>query len=283
MKNPKVSVIIPVYNGEKTLSQCLASVLSQSYRNYEVILVDNNSTDKTKSIIKEFQKENKKVVYLFEKERKRGAARNTGEKKAKGEIILMTDSDCIVPKNWIKEMIKLIIENKCIAVGGIKKPIKLNYWTKNIQEESERINKERLKDNKIGLLDTANFAIKKSVLKKIGYTNPGLFSGNDIELMSRLKAKGYPICFQKFSVLHYHPDTFLKVFKKYFKRAEWYYKIRKMHSANKNLFSDSNKHYHLCYLSGLVAELLTLKKRFLYDFTTGVAWRLGTFYGWLTK
>ena len=52
MKNPKVSVTIPVYNGQRTLRHCLSSVLNQTYKNYEVIVVDNNSTDKTKEIIK---------------------------------------------------------------------------------------------------------------------------------------------------------------------------------------------------------------------------------------
>jgi len=58
MKNyPKVSVIIPVYNGEKTLARCLNSVLNQTHSNYEVIVVDNNSTDKTKEIINKFKEE----------------------------------------------------------------------------------------------------------------------------------------------------------------------------------------------------------------------------------
>ena len=67
MKIPKISVIIPVYNGEKTLRQCLNSVLNQTYGNYEIIIVNNNSTDKTKEIIKEFQLKNtfsKRRTYL---------------------------------------------------------------------------------------------------------------------------------------------------------------------------------------------------------------------------
>jgi len=54
---PKVSVIIPIYNAEKTLERCLESVLGQTYENYDLILVDNNSTDSTKNIINKFIKE----------------------------------------------------------------------------------------------------------------------------------------------------------------------------------------------------------------------------------
>ena len=80
----EVSIIIPVYNGEKTLRQCLSSVLNQTHENYEVIVVDNNSTDRTEELIKEFQDKGRKMEYLFEPQRGRGAARNTGERTAKG-------------------------------------------------------------------------------------------------------------------------------------------------------------------------------------------------------
>ncbi len=101
MKNSKVSVIIPIHNSEKTIKQCLTSVLNQTYKNYETIVVDNNSTDNSKSIINSFQNKNKEIKYFFEKRIGRGFARNKGLKEAKGEIIIMTDSDCIVPQNCI--------------------------------------------------------------------------------------------------------------------------------------------------------------------------------------
>jgi len=138
MENPKVSVIIPVYNGEKTLRQCLESVLNQTYNNYEVIIVDNNSTDKTKDIIQESCNKKNKVRYFFESKNSRGAARCRGEINSQGDIILMTDSDCIVPKNWIEEMIEPIVKNGQTAVQGVKKAVKINYWTKH-KRKSKKI------------------------------------------------------------------------------------------------------------------------------------------------
>lgn len=281
MKNPKVSVIIPVYNGEKTLKQCLISVLKQTYKNYEVIVVDDNSTDKTKEIIKDFQKRNKRIRYLFESKRARGAARLKGGKNARGSIALMTDSDCIVPKNWVKEIIEPIITKGQAAVQGIKKPTKVNYWTKKIQEEEEKLINMRIKDKKIGLLDTANFALKKEIFKEIGYTNPNLVYGEDTDLEIRLRKKGYLIDFKKIYVSHHHPDTALKIFKKLFKRGEWNQKIKKIHAFQKDIFMPQGIRNHFSYLCGISSELLTLHKNFRYDSITGIGWRIGSFYGWI--
>lgn len=266
--NPKVSIVIPCYNSEKTLKQCLNSVLNQSYKNYEIILVDNNSTDKTKKIIFKFKEKNKRIKYLFEKKIARGAARNFGEKNAKGEIILMTDSDCIVPKNWIQEMIKPIVEENTVAVQGFKEPVLRNYWTENIHNEKQKIINLRLKDKKVGLLDTANFAIKKDILEKVGYSNSDIFRGNDTELEVRMKKKGILLKFISFSVKHFHPDAFKKVVKKYFEGGKGNRKLREMYGTE---YFDNL--VWINYFVGLKESLF--KKTFKYDFVTGVAWRLG--------
>ena len=123
MLNPKISIIIPIYNREKTLKPCISSILSQSYKNFELILVDNNSTDSTKEIIQEFQKKDKRIISLLEKEQGIGVARNTGEKHAKGKAILMTDSDCILPRDWIREMTLPLLNKECDGVQGFEKQL----------------------------------------------------------------------------------------------------------------------------------------------------------------
>lgn len=273
----KASVIIPVKNGEKTLGKCLDSVLNQTYQNYEVIVVDNNSTDKTKKIINRFQKYDHKIKYIFEKRVGRGSARNTGEKFAKGDVILMTDSDCIVPKNWIEHMIKPIAEKKAVAVQGIIAPPKdnLNYWTKHIQKEREKIFRIRDKDKKVGLLASGNFAIKKYILKNIGYSNPNIVSGNDTELDIRLREKNNDILLNPIKVLHYEPTNAFKVFKKFFIRGMWNQKIRNIYKNNLELF---DKNIYLEYFLNLTREMVALNENFKYDLVTGTAWRLGGLY-----
>ena len=109
--SPKVLICAPI-GGQKQYSINLwfEWIANQTYKNYEVIVVDNNSTDKTKRIIEKFQHKDKKIKSVFEPHRSRGAARNAGVNVAKGKIIEMTDAYCVVQKNWIQELIKPIVE-----------------------------------------------------------------------------------------------------------------------------------------------------------------------------
>jgi len=96
----KISVIIPAYNEEKVIKDCLNSLVRQSEKPNEIIVVDNNCTDKTVSIVKKYQQV--KVV----KEKKAGitAARNAGFNAATGDIIARCDADSVMPKDWIKKI-----------------------------------------------------------------------------------------------------------------------------------------------------------------------------------
>ncbi len=110
----KVSAVVIAYNEEKYIEECLISLLNQTEKADEIILVDNNSTDKTVEIASKF-----KEVRIV-KEEKQGMiyARNKGFDSAKYEIIARLDSDTRVPKDWIKK-IKWNYKNKKIdALGG---------------------------------------------------------------------------------------------------------------------------------------------------------------------
>lgn len=101
---PEVSVVIPAYNEEKLIERCLKSLVKQDFprRQYEIIVVDNGSTDKTASLAKKYAD---KVVY----EPKKGLmyARKRGFDEAQGEIILRTDADAYVPYNWISRAVRI--------------------------------------------------------------------------------------------------------------------------------------------------------------------------------
>ena len=95
-KEVAVSIIIPVLNGEKTIRACLDSVFSCKTIDYEVIVIDDGSTDNTFSIAKEYPC---KIIRL-ETNKGRSFARNRGIEESRARTLLFTDSDCIVCENW---------------------------------------------------------------------------------------------------------------------------------------------------------------------------------------
>jgi len=95
---PIVSVIIPTYNRAKCIKRAIGSVLNQTYKNVEIIVVDDGSTDNTKEVLKTFI-ESKKIKYFYQKNKGPSAARNLGIKNSKGEYIAFLDSD----DEWLPE------------------------------------------------------------------------------------------------------------------------------------------------------------------------------------
>lgn len=108
----KVSVVIPVYNEEKYIQNCLDSLLKQEEKPDEIIVVDNNCTDKTIKIVRKY----KEIKIIEEKKQGMTPARNKGFDTAKYEIIARCDADSILPANWIKG-IKKTFSNNSQVVG----------------------------------------------------------------------------------------------------------------------------------------------------------------------
>lgn len=122
---PKVSVIITTRNEQEVLARLLDSVKRQSYKYIEIIVVDNNSSDSTKSIAKEFTKS----VYNFGPER--SAQRNFGSRKAKGRYLLFLDADMQLTRNVVKMCVDFLKRNKEIGALAIKEvPIAKSFWEK---------------------------------------------------------------------------------------------------------------------------------------------------------
>lgn len=103
---PKVSVIIPVYNEEKYLQQCLESVCGQTLQNIEIICVDDGSADNSVAILQQMQKEDKRIQIYTQKNSGAGTARNLGMKYAKGKYLSFLDSDDIFEPNMLENMVQ---------------------------------------------------------------------------------------------------------------------------------------------------------------------------------
>ena len=181
MTQPLFSVVIPAYNEEKTIAACLKSIISQNFpqKNYEVIVVNNNSTDKTKEIAKEFP-----VRVINEPKRGYVWAIARGAREAKGEIIVYTDADTKVGKNWLRQYAQAFTNPKVLIAGGgaIFKP---KFLLIKIIEPFINLTGRIFK-----IYNGFNFAVRKKTYNQVGGFNPKMNSHVDTDLFLRIKKVG---------------------------------------------------------------------------------------------
>ena len=134
-RNPKVSVILPARNEEEFIEKCLDSLLDQDYENYEIIAIDDSSTDSTGKIIKEYATKNSKVIHVSAKPKPDGwMGKNwacmEGYTIATGEILLFTDSDTSHSRNVISLAVSHLLSLDLDALTAMPRMICLDNWTK---------------------------------------------------------------------------------------------------------------------------------------------------------
>jgi len=106
INNVKISVIVPIYNAQKYINNCIESILKQNYNKFELILVDDGSTDLTKSILENYSKEYSRIKIITKDNGEVSSARNIGIKYATGEWITFVDADDVLSSNYLSNLIK---------------------------------------------------------------------------------------------------------------------------------------------------------------------------------
>ena len=136
----RFSIIVPVYNVEKYIEECLNSILKQNYKNYEVIVINDGSLDKSGEICENFSKKNFNFKVIHVKNGGLSSARNIGIKKALGEYILFLDGDDFIAKNCLEDIDNLIKKNNStdIVFGKIIKYYKDGKTISNNFELEDR-------------------------------------------------------------------------------------------------------------------------------------------------
>lgn len=215
-----ISVIIPVYNGEKTIGECLNSLIDQTKKPDEIIVIDDGSKDKTKNTVKTFEN-----VILLEQEHKGPAvARNLGARNAKGDILLFTDSDCVPDKNWLEEMMKPFENEVIVGVQGRYKTKQKELIARFSQLEIED-RYERMKKRKhIDFIGSYSAGYRKNIFLKFGGFDQSfpIASGEDSALSFKLAEKNYKMIFNPNAIVyHKHPNTLEKYLKQKFWRSYW--------------------------------------------------------------
>ncbi len=217
-----VSVVVPAYNSQKTIKGLLDSLCVQDFKEpYEIIVVDDGSTDSTALIASEYTN----IRLIKQVNAGPAAARNKGVSLAKGEIILFTDSDCEVFPDWISQMVLPFRQDpQVIGVKGAYRTRQKEVIARFVQLEYEDKYDKMKKEKYIDFIDTYSAGFKKDIfLNAGGYdTSFPVACSEDIELSYQLSAKGYKMVFNPDAIVfHQHPNTLRSYLKKKFKFAYW--------------------------------------------------------------
>lgn len=211
MPVPRFSFIIPVRNGKKTLPGTLHSIFSQSSADFEVIVVDNGSTDGTKHLARDFPNAN----FLHCRRTGRSQARNSGARVARGEYLAFVDADVVLAADWLEEVKQFLCEvpldamaTRIVPVAEESGPLDryraiFGYWKSKGTFLSVRNGR-----GAFPLINTAACIVSRSSFNRVGGFDESLRRHEDLDLSLRLFAQGYllgGICSAK-SKVRFHED-----------------------------------------------------------------------------
>ncbi len=202
----KISLIATLLNEEKNISVFLDSLLIQTVKPDDVVIVDGGSTDKTVSLIKSFAKKQLPFNFLLcEKKGNRSVGRNEAIRKAKGNIILISDLGCILDRDWVKEIIKPFSDKKVDVVAGY-----YDAKTKNVFEKClvpfVLVMPDRV-DKKEFLPATRSMGIRKDVWEDIGGFEEKYSHNEDYAFALELKKANKKIVFARKAIVQWIPRS----------------------------------------------------------------------------
>ncbi len=281
--SPKASVVIPVYNGEKTLAACLESILEQPYGNFEIIVVNNQSTDRTLEIAQSYKNKFSNVLVVNEEKKSRGAARNCGILASQGDYILMTDCDCVVPLNWISDLLHCARKFDGAIIMGGEVSLRNNYWSQGIQRGNALLHRHSANSITADHLDTKNVAAAADVWRRFKF-DADCENLEDLELKIRLKNSGIPIVYRsEIKVGHAHKSTGWSWFCLQIDRGYWAGVIRSKHSpTNEPMLQCFSVINMLGFLPWLLLQIWRAPRNSLFVIVSEIGWRVGALW-YLTK
>lgn len=203
INKPLFSIVLPTYNRAEILGEAIESVIAQDYDNWELLVIDDGSTDNTKELVKAF--DDPRVKYIYQQNAERSAARNNGITQAKGEYICFIDSDDWYTKDHLSAFYKTIQENNS--------PIALLYCGYQLKGQEYYVNFEdgKLRDKTIFeriLLDPigmVRMCIHKDILKDIKL-DISLSISEDREFLTRVAKQGFPLIFSNQATYIVRPE-----------------------------------------------------------------------------
>lgn len=247
---PKVSVIIPTYNRAVLLRSAINSVLSQSYEDYEIIVVDDGSTDDTEKIVNELSTD--KLRYVYQENKGRSAARNYGIKLARGEYVAFLDSDDTFTPSKLEFQVQILDYNPCYGL--------VYSYAKIIDENGDYLNAQ-YEGNLSGwiypdllfirnnVITTPTVMVRARILAELGGFDESMDICEDLDLWCRI-AREYQvkqIC-QPLAIIRIRSSEQINILEFMAGRTRYY---KNAISQNPHLYSIKNELYSEMYYAYL--------------------------------
>ena len=182
----KISVVIPAYNAEKHIGDAIKSVLSQEYPAYEIIVIDDGSTDKTKEVVNRYSLEN--IFYVFQQNSGPSKARNTGILKSSGDLIAFLDADDVWYTNHLADAVELFNENS--NVFWFSSAFKIEHSCNEIKPIILKTRNNIINYFEYSLkntfIHTSAIIIHRKVFSSIGLFNENWKFGEDLNMWVRI-------------------------------------------------------------------------------------------------
>lgn len=212
----KVSVIITIYNEEKNIRKCLLSFKEQSFRDFEIIIIDDGSKDKSQQLIEKtkIQLKNIELKLISQKHQGLAAARNLGAANAKGDILVFLDGDMYFDKDFLKDLVEPIIKGKAKGTFSTEELVANwdNLWARSWNYNWSLPNKRRVDPQRADQRKEFRAILKKEFdrvngLDSVGYTDAWTLT----------EKLGYQPRATKALYYHYNPASLKEVFN----QARW--------------------------------------------------------------
>ncbi len=213
---PRVSVVVCAYNAERTMDACLESLRTMSYPNYEVVVVNDGSTDRTLAITHEHQARYQadpdapRFILVDQPNKGLSVARNVGAEAGTGDIIAYTDSDCVPDPDWLSFLVYRFVRSGFVAVGGPNFPPPEPSLVPAAVAVSPGGPTHVLLDDEVAEhIPGCNMAFTKEALREVNGFEP-IFAaaGDDVDFCWRLQNHGHPVGFSAAAtVWHYRRNT----------------------------------------------------------------------------
>jgi len=230
----QVSVIIPTHNGEKSISGLLESLFKQTFKDFEIIVIDDGSSDQTKSKVYGYIKDHPhKLRYFYQENKGPSSARNKGVKEAGGDIIIFLDDDALVPPGFVGAHLEAYKDRKILGLRGkiLPKDASIYHFFQSHYDLGDKVVP--------ALISTeGNCSFRKNAIIEAGGFSSNLFGGEGDDLSKRIiriyKDKGHLVYYPDAAIYHNYANNFIDFINKIIRHGK--HKGRQLVNSNTRFF-----------------------------------------------